>query len=133
VSLRALGFGLVLGLVFATACSGAAAPPGADGAADAGADAGSCMVEAPTSCPAAAPHFADVQPILRAWCLGCHDGVSADGPWPLETYEHVASWADVIRTELIGCTMPPTDAGLPPMPDADRLAILQWIRCGYPR
>jgi hypothetical protein len=133
VQVRALTTGLVFGLGLASvaACSSPASAPSDDAGADAGADAASCTVVAPTSCPAIAPRFADIQPILRSWCVGCHDGASADGPWPLVTYEHVSSWADVVRTELVGCTMPPTDAGLPPMPDEDRLAILQWIRCGY--
>ena len=41
-------------------------------------------------------------------------------------------WADSIRIELLGCTMPPPDAGIPITTD-ERNLILSWIRCGTPR
>jgi len=43
----------------------------------------------------------------------------------------VADWADVILPDLIDCTMPPADGGVSLAPE-DRLAILTWIRCGFP-
>jgi hypothetical protein len=96
------------------------------------ADAAVCTVAAPTSCPAPKPHYADVAPIFKEHCVVCHNGATEDGPWPLTEYEHVADWYDAIRGELLNCTMPPVDSGMT-MSDDDRLAILTWIRCGFPK
>lgn len=91
----------------------------------------SCSVAAPISCPAPALRYADISNSIAQYCAGpCHSGIP-DGPWPLTSYEHVADWADVIRTELLGCTMPPADSGIA-LPSADQAAILAWIRCGFP-
>jgi uncharacterized membrane protein len=90
-----------------------------------------CSVSAPTACPDPSPHYADVAPIINQRCVEpCHSGLP-EGPWPLTDYEHVADWADVVRTDLIGCLMPPADGGVS-MADEERLAILTWIRCGFP-
>src|SRR4051812_40856328 len=90
-----------------------------------------CSVEAPTACPDPSPHYADIAPIINQRCAEpCHSGVP-EGPWPLTDYPHVADWADVVRTDLILCLMPPADGGVS-MSDDERLAILTWIRCGFP-
>lgn len=137
---------LLVSIVTLAACS--AASQKGDGATDGGAEDASlfevadgaadwvtsCMVAAPTSCPSPAPRFADIKPVVDRWCVICHDGFDPEGPWPLTDYEHVASWADTIRPALLGCEMPPVDAGLAmPMPAEDRLLILNWLRCGFPR
>ena len=91
-----------------------------------------CGVVGPTECPSPPPLYADVAPIVGQRCAGpCHDGLLAEGPWPLTDYEHVADWADVIRGELLRCTMPPADSGVTMTLD-ERLALLTWIRCGHP-
>jgi hypothetical protein len=90
-----------------------------------------CKVSLPTSCPSPKPHYSDVQPIFQQRCVICHDGATADSPWPLTEYEHVADWYDMIRSEVVNCTMPPADAGVP-MTDDERMKILTWIRCGFP-
>lgn len=117
----------------------ASAPPSNDGgglASDAGtpSDAGfpvSCPVEAPTSCPdPTAIRYADVAPIIEARCASCHSPLWS-GPWPLNTLSHVRDWTDDIRTNLIACTMPPPDAGIP-ITKEERLTVLRWIRCGTP-
>jgi hypothetical protein len=95
-------------------------------------DAGICTVQAPTSCPTPKPHYADVEPIFKQRCVGCHNGASPDSPWPLTEYEHIADWFDIVRDEMLHCSMPPADSGLK-MPDAERVAILTWIRCGFPK
>jgi hypothetical protein len=56
----------------------------------------------------------------------------AGGPWPLTAYNHVADWQDVIRADMLTCAMPPPDAGVP-MGSDERVAILTWIRCGFPQ
>ncbi|HVY38604.1 MAG TPA: hypothetical protein VHM31_11735 [Polyangia bacterium] len=90
-----------------------------------------CSVTAPTSCPDPAPRYADVAPIISQRCaMPCHSGVP-NGPWPLTDYEHVADWADTVRADLLDCSMPPADGGVPITAD-DRTAVLTWIRCGAP-
>jgi hypothetical protein len=69
-------------------------------------------------------------PILAERCVICHDGSTANGPWPLSDYESVASWYDHVRDEVLHCTMPPADAGVP-ISDDERVQILTWIRCGF--
>jgi hypothetical protein len=105
-------------------------PPGPEHR-DAAAPPPACTVQAPTSCPAVAPRYDDVAPIISARCLGCHWG-EPDGPWPLVDYPHVADWADAVRGDVQTCAMPPPDAGIA-MPDSERTLILTWIRCGSPK
>ena len=53
--------------------------------------------------------------------------------WPLNDYELVADWADLIRADLLNCSMPPADAAAgAAMTDADRVVLLNWILCGTP-
>ena len=85
---------------------------------------------APTECPDPPPHYPDVAPIFAARCAECHYG-AVDGPWPLLDYDHVASWQDTIRDDMLDCSMPPPDLTTAEMPDDERLAILTWIRCGF--
>lgn len=88
-----------------------------------------CTVTAPTDCPDPAPRYADVAPIIGAHCASpCHWGAPG-GPWPLTDYPHVADWQDVVRDDLLDCSMPPPEADST-MTDAERTAILVWIRCG---
>jgi hypothetical protein len=89
-----------------------------------------CPIDAPTSCPDEMPHYSDVQPIFATHCLACHDGMH--GQWTLGDYEHIADWFGEIRAQMISCTMPPVDSGLS-MPLEDRMTILNWIRCGFPK
>jgi len=92
----------------------------------------SCGVVAPTECASPTTRYPDVAAIIDQRCAGpCHSGLLADGPWPLNDYEHVADWADVIRSELLSCSMPPADSEVTMTLD-ERMAILAWIRCGYP-
>jgi hypothetical protein len=90
-----------------------------------------CTVSAPTECPDPPPRYADVEPIFKQRCAPCH-GAKWDGPWPLDTYAHVADWSDVIRAHLIDCSMPPPEAGTP-LPVEESETILAWIRCNTPR
>ena len=89
-----------------------------------------CEIEAPTVCPDPMPRYDDVSPIFAARCTSCHNG--SDGMWPLSSYQHVADWYGEIRAQMLACTMPPVDSGLS-MPLEERLKILDWIRCGFPR
>jgi uncharacterized membrane protein len=116
-------------MVAAASCSNTAPRAAADAGA-AGSAALVCNVSAPTVCPDPPPHYGDVSGILQARCVPCHDD-TPDAAWPLQTYEQVAEWADVVRDDLIRCTMPPADGGITIAED-ERTAILTWIRCSYP-
>lgn len=90
-----------------------------------------CTAVAPTACPSPAPSYADVAPIIERRCASCHSP-HWTGPWPLDTYGHVADWQDTIRSMLLTCSMPPADAG-GPLPDDESALILGFIRCGLPK
>lgn len=103
-----------------------------DASTDASSDAAPfvCMAVAPTSCPAPAPTYANVAPIFKQRCVGCH-AANWTGPWPLDTYGHIADWADDVRSHLLDCTMPPPESGMP-IPFEESQQILTWLRCGLP-
>ena len=86
-------------------------------------------VTAPTTCPEPAPRYSDVQPIFQQRCSQCHSGTTDQ--WPLTDYAHVASWYDIIPPQLVNCSMPPLDAGVP-MTNQERVSILTWLHCGFP-
>ncbi|HWA75300.1 MAG TPA: hypothetical protein VG937_23345 [Polyangiaceae bacterium] len=90
-----------------------------------------CTVTAPLECPDPAPRYPDVAPIFEARCssaAACHAGAEG-GPWPLNTYDDVSDWQDVIRAEVLHCTMPPPDSDMT-ISDQEREAILTWVKCG---
>ncbi len=89
-----------------------------------------CSTTLPTGCPDPAPSFANIQPIVHARCVSCHDGVDG-GQWALDNYSHISDWRNEIRAHVAACTMPPAEAGVP-MTNEERQAILAWIRCGLP-
>ena len=103
------------------------------GCADSGVDAApveACSVTAPSKCSEPELRYATVAPIFEKHCSVCHLGVG-DGPWPLDRYQDIADWADIVRDELVRCSMPPpgpTSA----LSNRDRLTILNWLRCGLP-
>ena len=72
--------------------------------------------------------FDDVEPILEEHCVTCHGGTPG-GPWPLTSHEHVASWANEIRSQMSSCGMPPADTGSTITTD-ERERLLLWVRCG---
>lgn len=127
---RHLGLGLLLALVGAPSLLGGCAEPAGESDPDAAAPGPEvCDVRAPTECTEPSSSYADVEPIIQARCVGCHDGTSAE--WPLTSYSHVADWAPDIRSMMLSCAMPPPESGLT-MPTAEREALLRWIRCGFP-
>jgi hypothetical protein len=90
-----------------------------------------CAATAPTSCPDPPPRYADVAPVVAKRCVPCHFGLE-NGPWPLVTYGEIVDWADVIRGDLLSCSMPPPDGGVT-LEEPERQVILAWLRCGHPR
>lgn len=64
---------------------------------------------------AESPTFADVQPILRANCVECHQPAGSDlmgmvAPMPLRTFEETRPWAKAIARAVQSGTMPPWHA-----------------------
>ncbi|MFT3710127.1 MAG: hypothetical protein QM817_21055 [Archangium sp.] len=103
--------------------------PGYDGGYDAG-PGEVCMPVAPTMCTETQLRWADIEPVIVSRCFQCHDG--SQPQWPLRTYSDVADWADIVRGDIVDCTMPPLDSGVS-MTNAERRLILDWIKCSYPR
>jgi hypothetical protein len=120
-----------LGGVLFGACRGAPGESPRDAATDPDdPDGFVCSVIAPTVCPNPPPHYPDIAPIVEVRCVPCHYG-AVDGPWPLTSRKHLADWYDIIPPALLNCLMPPRDAGVP-MTTEERVAILTWLRCGFP-
>jgi uncharacterized membrane protein len=116
--------------VFLLSCGGAT-PEGDEPSNSEATSATTCSVVAPRACPAPAPHYADVEPILAERCAHCHSE-AWDGPWPLTTYEDVSSWQHELRAQLVSCSMPPPESEFRLTPEESEL-ILVWLRCGAPR
>jgi hypothetical protein len=98
------------------------------GAVEGGAVEDACELNPPATCPTPIVRFADIEPILKERCIGCHDGKGEQ--WPLVTYNQVASWYDHVRDLMLTCAMPPKDSGIR-MPAAEREKLITWVRCGY--
>ncbi len=90
-----------------------------------------CEVPAPTECPDPMPTYKDVRPLITERCVVCHYG-EVDGPWTLDGYEHVANWHDLIRGAMLSCSMPPPDSDMT-MTVEERVELLAWLRCGFPK
>jgi len=87
-----------------------------------------CTVTAPTECPSPAVTYADVAPIFSTSCATCHTGKGKD-PWSLSDYDSVADWQELVRAEVLNCTMPPKGSGVH-VSNEDRQKLLAWVRCG---
>jgi hypothetical protein len=104
---------------------------GDDGTLDGGVFDVPCTVVPPTECPNPAPRFDDVAPIFKKRCATCHIS-DWTGPWPLDSYSHIADWAAEIRGQLGTCSMPPPEAGTP-LPNDESEKIMTWILCKTPK
>lgn len=119
-----IGAGLVLGL----GCDGGSPAP----VTDQNVSVVSCPFSPPSACAHPDRGFAAIAPLIERACVSCHDGdgTDPDAPWPLTTYEDVADWADLVRNDISNCAMPPQDSGIG-LSNDERLAIVDWILCGY--
>jgi hypothetical protein len=132
LSHAAEGLGLVLAL--AGALPGCSDPPVGSPSPTAVVEAelvASCTALDASSCAEPSPSFAtDIQPMLdRACNKSCHNFGNAQALWPLEGYQDVRDWANLIARDVKGCSMPPLDGGVP-MSAGDRAKLLDWIECG---
>lgn len=87
-----------------------------------------CSVTAPSECPSPAVTFKDVEPIFTTTCASCHTGIG-EAPWALKDYQDVADWQELVRADILDCSMPPPDSGVH-ISNEERLRILNWVRCG---
>jgi uncharacterized membrane protein len=87
------------------------------------------FVDRPVACEGAPPTFdADVRPILKRRCLGCHGtGGVASEDHDFSTEEHVRAARQAIASRVSHCAMPP--AGASPLADEEGESILRWIAC----
>jgi hypothetical protein len=74
--------------------------------------------------------YSDVKPIFDGTCTsaGCHTGIG-DAPWSLKDYQDVADWQELVRADILDCSMPPPESNLR-ITNEDRMKILTWVRCG---
>jgi hypothetical protein len=98
---------------------------------------GDAAVECPSglpsdgACPDSAPSYKDeIQPLLDAYCTGCHFAGNRDSSQVLETYDELQRSVSVIEKQIYHCEMPPS--GEPQLPARERTALLQWLVCGAP-
>jgi hypothetical protein len=105
-------------LLLATACGGQ--DPGS-----------TCPNDLPSACPATAPGYASVAPILSASCTTCHSATGSIPEKALTTYGQVFALRSSILDQVYGCRMP--KAGAPPLAEPGRLLLLTWLVCGAPQ
>ena len=152
---------IVVALVLASGCWIAAGCAGESSNSDAGAGAGGSggggsggggagdgstgtvgclkMDQIPVACPSPPVTYSKVQPILQARCVSvCHNDKTPDPEhpgttiWGFPDYQHVKDWQDTVRDTVGNCLMPPPDAGIPATIE-ERIAILEFIKCGLPQ
>jgi len=125
------------------ACSAGGTPASAGGATGtaggagdavggAGGGAAGCPAPASATCVQPAPSFAaTITALLDRSCNTCHSDGNPDGLWPLHTWADVSAWQQLIVSDLVSCTMPPTDSSTP-FSEADRQLFFAWLACGSP-
>ena len=126
---RLASFSPLLAGAWVAACSSGASAPNSD------VGYSSCPTDAPTTCPATVPSFAnEVEPIIEKTCaLGgqCHGpGGAEESMYNYTSYAGIKKNYLTMETELLACAMPPSDA-VAPSP-ADWLTMATWFVCGAP-
>jgi hypothetical protein len=89
--------------------------------------------DVPRTCPAPPPSYAqDIARILSDNCIRCHHAGSTVAPGDFTTYALFRNYKPgTAYVNVLGCVMPPPDAGTP-MPADDRAKFIEWCACGYP-
>jgi hypothetical protein len=119
-----------IAVAFFAGC-GAYYPPAVTPAVQDGGNTQTCPRDLPASCPADAPGYdGGVSIVVQDNCLMCHSpgGVSQD--IPLGTYAQLYGRRTDVLGQVYNCLMP--QAPKPPLPAADRKALLGWLVCGAP-
>ncbi len=89
----------------------------------------------PQSACGAVPSYAnDILPVVHRSCVtGCHEPGGVAANQDLSNYTKLTQDLTPVLTQVLGCVMPPADAG----PDAalgatERMELLTWLVCGSP-
>lgn len=119
-------------LVLSPACSSSPAD-------EVGADAGAEVQTDADDAGAQVTYYQDIKPILDQRCAECHLPGGA-GPYPLDTYEHAAQYANLALGAVEAGTMPPwtpttecrhyADERI--MPGEEKQKLRQWVEAGMP-
>lgn len=89
----------------------------------------SCPDDVPSACPNPAPSYAaQVAPLLKRLCGGCHTAGGVEAKTSFDTLGQVQMQRGHILSQLHGCLMPPADQ-TQATPD-ERQTIFGWIVCG---
>jgi hypothetical protein len=123
-----------ISLLLACLCACGTKPPFPDAGEPPVADAGMevCVVLDPPDCSAPVPTYSELLPVFTSSCVVCHNGADTNGPWALTSYQALSDWEDLVRSEILKCSMPPEDAGFS-LTLEERKQIFAWIRCGRPK
>jgi len=70
----------------------------------------------------------DIAAIINSRCTLCHAPGGEESTLPLTSYRQVFNERMSIASQLVGCDMPPD--GAPPLAEAEREQILDWLSCG---
>jgi hypothetical protein len=90
-----------------------------------------CPNDLPAACPSPAPSYAaEVGAIIQTRCASCHAPGGQEASMPLVTYEQIQRRSASMLTQVYACRMP--KAGAPPLADAERKALLEWLVCRAP-
>jgi hypothetical protein len=87
-----------------------------------------------SACGSVPSYENDVLPVLRRSCLtGCHEPGGVASNQDLSTYRALTHDVTPVLTQILGCIMPPADAGLnAALSASDKMELLQWLVCGFP-
>jgi hypothetical protein len=124
--LRGLAMAAALGIAACAAKSGPGPQSPAGGAMPGAAAA--CLVRPVSACPATVPSFsADVQPILKRSCFGCHsgDGIAAE-EHDFSKFVVLHAQAGAVTDAIATCAMPLRSS----LPVNDARILLEWVACG---
>lgn len=104
---------------------GASVSGGGDG------DQGSCTaIDSPT-CATAPDYATEIEPIIDAYCVSCHQQGGEEPKELLTSYAEVQGWSSDIARTVEDCSMPPPEDAQ--MSDEERTLLLEWIACGAPQ
>ncbi len=94
-------------------------------------DQGSCTaIDSPT-CATAPDYATEIEPIIDAYCVSCHQQGGEEPKELLTSYAEVQGWSSDIARTVEDCSMPPPEDAQ--MSDEERTLLLEWIACGAPQ
>jgi hypothetical protein len=138
-SMKTMVLFLVLILLPATGCSSGSTPETSDAATDGMLP---CPNDLKNDCVKPVPSYkTDIMPILESRCTPCHFGGGIEAEiYNFSTYAGVDNADIAIQGEIYACEMPPVDGipeagikpGSPPLSDAQRATLWNWLVCGAP-